>query len=243
MTLSHPFLALHGNLGSPQDWLSLGLGNLTAVDLWAWTDYDFESFADKLAESTSCETKHPILAGYSLGGRLALHALARHPESWGGAVIASAHPGLADLEERRLRRIRDEEWAERVTSWDWTDFLSAWNTQSVLGPPSLTWQHRQAALLQRREQIAMAFRQWSLGIQNDLREVLSTYQRPVLWIVGEQDASYRRLGEEMEDMISHFSLKIVPGCGHRLLDEAPEILRDLICDWMSRMENGNNILS
>src|SRR4029453_9306410 len=49
-----------------------------------------------------------VLAGYSMGGRLALALALRRPERVRSLVLVSASPGLADAEERAARRAADE---------------------------------------------------------------------------------------------------------------------------------------
>src|SRR3989440_724230 len=53
------------------------------------------------------------LAGYSMGGRLALHVAARHPERVLSLVTIGAHAGLDDS-AREGRRNGDEALAERI---------------------------------------------------------------------------------------------------------------------------------
>lgn len=215
-----PIIALHGNLGGAADWEALSLPALRAVDLWEQSSLSFHEFASELATSLIEGLEKPLLAGYSLGGRLALHAMARHPERWGGAVILSAHPGLCCVEERLARRISDEVWARDAREMEWGDFLAKWNRQAVLegGEPTLS----QLALEPQREAVARAFESWSLGRQEDLRRGLSSFHAPVLWITGERDETFTRLGAEMEAVFTHFRHEVVPGCGHRVLREDPE---------------------
>ena len=53
-----------------------------------------------------------MLAGYSMGGRLALALALRHPERVRALVLVSASPGLADAEERAARRAADDALAD-----------------------------------------------------------------------------------------------------------------------------------
>jgi len=217
-----PIVALHGNLGSPADWEALSLPGLRAVDLWEFSSLSFCEFADELATSLTRGLEKPVLAGYSLGGRLALHAMARHPNRWSGAVILSAHPGLCCIEDRLARRISDEIRARDAREMEWGAFVEKWNRQTVLGGAFPT--PSQLALEPRREAIARAFESWSLGRQEDLRRKLSSFHAPVLWVTGENDEKFTRLGAEMADVFTRFRHELIPGCGHRVLQEKPEEL-------------------
>lgn len=211
-------VALHGNLGSAEDWSGIDLQAGRALNLWDHTGNSLAEMADAVAGELSRDFRSPILAGYSMGGRIALHALARHPDRWCGAILLAAHPGLMDAEARRERRATDQIWAERARSWEWERFLALWNAQGVLGPPSPALFQRQLALESNREHIASAFENWSLGCQENLREALVAFRRPVLWIVGEKDSRFLNLGREMTNVFEHVQLYELPGEGHRVLD-------------------------
>ncbi|MDF2376635.1 MAG: alpha/beta fold hydrolase [Verrucomicrobiales bacterium] len=225
---SPPILALHGNLGSSQDWESTCLSNLTAVDLWEYTELDFFEMAHRLATDLSRGMERPVIAGYSLGGRLALHAMAIHPERWGGAVILSAHPGLDCVEDRMARRISDEVWAGRARELPWEKFLAAWNEQGVLADSPVS--DEQTGLASRRGEIALAFETWSLGRQENLRSQLRRFHAPVLWITGETDSKFTVLAEGMGEVFPRFQRATIPGAGHRVLGEGAG---EIISKWLS----------
>ncbi|MCB1093472.1 MAG: hypothetical protein KDL87_18185, partial [Verrucomicrobiae bacterium] len=83
--------ALHGNLGQPSDWDRLGLADLSAADLWEWQErvpgIGLNSFGGAYSQSVGRWDSTSVVMGYSLGGRLALHALLARPELWKGAVV------------------------------------------------------------------------------------------------------------------------------------------------------------
>src|SRR5688572_5941069 len=49
-----------------------------------------------------------VLGGYSMGGRIALHAALAMPDRVGRLVLVGASPGIADPAERVERRAQDE---------------------------------------------------------------------------------------------------------------------------------------
>ncbi len=235
MSGSRDILALHGNLGSPEDWSAAGLPAMRAVDLWDFAELDFHEFAAELAGPLSAGMERPTLVGYSLGGRLALHALALHPQRWGGAVVLAAHPGLRSVEERIARRRSDADWAERARTWPWGEFLADWNGQALFDEASEALLARQHALEARREAVAAAFERWSLGRQADLRPALRAYVGPVRWITGARDGKFTRIAGEMAKVFPDFHHHIVPGRGHRLLESAPEVVPGAIADCLARI--------
>ncbi len=224
MSASPSIVALHGNLGTTADWELPALPDIHAIDLWNHVGLDFDDFADALAGPLTAGLDRPVLAAYSLGGRLALHALAHHPDRWSAAVVISAHPGLCCVEDRIARRSSDAIWAERARTMDWQDFVDSWNAQPLFGQVSAALEVRQAALESRREAIAAAFERWSLGRQDDLRGRLGRFAGPVVWITGEKDERFTRIGAEMAAVFPDFRHVVVPGVGHRVLEEGAEVV-------------------
>ena len=226
---------LHGAVGMADDWRGLAVPGwaVKRVDLWrflACAPMSLEEFGAALnAEASRLPGPHALL-GYSMGGRLGLHALlAGGP--WRAAVIASAHPGLTDEAERRARRERDAEWAAKALRGRWAEFLDEWEAQGVLapgdpGPPDQAAMRMadRATLEIRRQEIARSFIDWSLGTQEALGSRLPEIRVPTLWIAGERDGKFAALVRDAGAGRSGDGLErdapapvwIAPGCGHRV---------------------------
>jgi 2-succinyl-6-hydroxy-2,4-cyclohexadiene-1-carboxylate synthase len=228
---------LHGAVGMAADWrpfakrlAAMGTGS-RAVDLWRFLECQplpLAAFGAALnADAGGGATRGGMaLSGYSMGGRLALHALLETDHPWRAAVIVSAHPGLEDAAEREARYAADAVWAARALSAQWQEFLSAWNAQPVLGTALPREPGAAGSLMQRRREIARSFVDWSLGAQQPLWERLHEITVPVLWVVGEKDAKFRALAERAVALIPRATLAIAPDAGHRVPWEAEDWLAD-----------------
>jgi len=62
----------------------------------------------------SNEASHYLL-GYSLAGRLALHAAIHFPELFKGIIIASADPGIKNDKDRLTRLVKDKKWGGTIS--------------------------------------------------------------------------------------------------------------------------------
>ena len=229
-------VALHGNLGTVDDWELDGELNFTPVDLWQEVkgSCGLEESAADLCAAVSAHEKQMLL-GYSLGGRLALHALLHSVELWSAAVIVSAHPGLSDEAERAARLEKDRAWAERALHDDWDEFLAAWNAQPVFTqPPTGEVMRSQRRLQSSREEVARGFEVWSLGRQRDLVSDLQTCPVPVLWVSGENDAKFSEIASRVADVMPQGEHLALANCGHRVLAEAPDRLAAAIRDFQTR---------
>ncbi len=184
-----------------------------------------------------------VIVGYSLGGRIALHAVTRAPELWDGAVIIGAHPGLSSEEngstERDARLRSDREWAQRFRSDDWNSVLSSWNEQLIFkaglrtGPDLPATPHPIRVESQfSRKSLGDIMEGCSPGVQKDLRPALSKLEFPVLWIAGERDAKFCAVNEEMVRLNLRFKRLVVPHAGHRVLWEQPEAISGAIAQTL-----------
>jgi 2-succinyl-6-hydroxy-2,4-cyclohexadiene-1-carboxylate synthase len=223
---------LHGAVGMAADWrgftkqLSAGGIGSRAVDLWRFLEcgpMPLPVFAKALNADAHGEVSRGhgrTLLGYSMGGRLALHALLEKDHPWQAAVIVSAHPGLKSDDELADRRRSDAEWATQSLTGNWQEFLHAWNSQSILGDALQRDAPASGQLIMRRREIARSFVDWSLGAQLPLWDRLGEISVPVLWIAGENDPKFKVLAETAVSLMPNAVLRIAPDSGHRVPWEA-----------------------
>ena len=222
---------LHGAVGVAADWRGLAkrlaaaaIGS-RAVDLWRFLEegpQPLAGFGKALNADAGGEVfrgSGRSLLGYSLGGRLALHALLENGHPWQAAVLVSAHPGLEAVAERAARLEVDAAWAARAFGGDWPQFLDAWNAQPVLGTTLIREAAAARALVSRRREVARSFMDWSLGAQQALWPRLGEIAIPVLWVAGERDDKFLALAKRAVALSPHARLAVAPACGHRVPGE------------------------
>ena len=221
--------------GLAETWRAAG-HEVEAVDLWSYQENggtSFEEFASAFNARVRKDDKDAYLVGYSMGGRLALHALLDDPELWKGAVLAGAHPGLTDEAGRITRMGQDAEWAAMALTAPWAQFVAKWNTQGVLRPQEeLTGWADRSVLENRRQEVVLSFMHWSLGKQEDLRSRLAGVQCPTLWVSGSEDEKFGPLVAECAGLVPGGEHKIVAGAGHRLPWEKSEDFGQIVEDGL-----------
>jgi 2-succinyl-6-hydroxy-2,4-cyclohexadiene-1-carboxylate synthase len=165
------------------------------------------------------------LAGYSMGGRIALHvalALAPRVER---LVLVGASPGLADAGERDLRRSADEALAGEIETTAIEDVADRWAaTTSVLSeqPASVRAAARTDRLRSTPAGLACALRGLGTGVLPSLWDRLAELTVPVTLIVGERDGKFRKIAEQMAPRFgAACEIVVVPGAGHAVHLEAP----------------------
>ncbi len=235
---------LHGAVGMASDWRDLASRfaksgiSTRAVDLWRFleegplslTDFGRALNADAGAEVFRATGR--ALLGYSMGGRLALHALLEKNNLWQAAVIVSAHPGLESEAERATRRSVDGSWATRSLTESWPAFLTAWNAQEIFKGSTQRDPAASAQLATRRREIAQSYVNWSLGAQEPLWDRLSEISIPVLWIAGENDAKFLELAQRVVPLMPKAHLAIAPGSGHRVPWESSEWFAQTVTSFL-----------
>jgi 2-succinyl-6-hydroxy-2,4-cyclohexadiene-1-carboxylate synthase len=220
-------IALHGFLGEAKDFLPLELEglyaphlcHLGAAPLWSWA----QRFNRHII-------KPPVLLGYSMGGRLALHCIISAPQRYKAAIIIAAHPGLKKNTQQEDRALYDQQWATTFLHKPWQELMQAWNDQEIL---------RSSQPIERREEdfdrayLARCLRYFSLGEQDYLVPLLNNLELPILWLSPENEA----------DKVSHLSLKnplskllTITHGSHRCLFEKPKIMSSIIRSFITKIK-------
>jgi 2-succinyl-6-hydroxy-2,4-cyclohexadiene-1-carboxylate synthase len=217
---SYQLHALHGFLGSPDDWYSFGFArkdNFCTVDLFKdlpiipfvqWAGI----FNRRVAVGSNNASNH-ILMGYSLGGRLGLHALLQNPKQWKAAIFISTHPGLKLIEERQSRRRSDKQWAEKFEHESWDSLMERWNAQAVFKPETAV---KRLEAAYSRQLLSSALVTWSLGVQHVVTPELCALDKPILWMVGAEDIKFLQEAQQLRFKHPHSRLCVISGAGHRI---------------------------
>jgi 2-succinyl-6-hydroxy-2,4-cyclohexadiene-1-carboxylate synthase len=171
-----------------------------------------------------------VLAGYSMGGRLALQVALAHPERVAALVLVGASPGIADPVERAARACDDEALAAEIEAGTIEEFAARWARQPLLrGQPAAVAQAAHADRLRNQPAgLAAALRGLGPGEMEPLWSRLAELRPPATLVVGERDARYRKLAERMAALMPRAEVVVVPAAGHAVHLEAPAIVAQAI---------------
>jgi len=229
-----PLVFLHGSVADPSVWLGLRKwmgAKAIGWDLLVDADLSFDGWTQRFVTAMrrlGRASGPPVVVGYSLGARMALHALQAAPELFSAAVLVGPNPGMGDPGERSRRLGRDRQWARKAREMSWQSFLDEWDAQSVLQgslDPAVVrpWQQSRLALEARRLAVARTFEMWSPGIQQSLVTRLSKVSLPVMLVAGGEDERYARMAVELAGLMPEAESWVVAGAGHRLPWELPGV--------------------
>lgn len=225
---SYKIYALHGFLGLPSDWdpfkfvdKPLQLEN-EQLDFWDW--------AAKFNRKNSNKETKKILVGYSLGGRLAMHALLENPDNWFGAILISAHPGLDLNQDKEARLENDRRWAQRFLNDPWELLMADWNKNPVF--QNLAFPFPREEHLFNRKILAEQLIRWSLGKQESLALRLKNLKIPLMFMVGTLDTKFCELAKKFT---SSFQVSMIPEAAHRVPWDQPKLFEEQVTKFIEEI--------
>jgi 2-succinyl-6-hydroxy-2,4-cyclohexadiene-1-carboxylate synthase len=246
-------LFLHGFMGSSADWRETMamMGDQTfsiAVDLPGHgaslglppDTYTIEG-ATRAVISTleALEVVRPVVAGYSMGGRLALYLALRYPNRCTGLFLESASPGLERSSERAARRAADESKAERLESGDFEAFLQDWYSQPLFAPlardEDLLYRTIEARRRNVPGELARSLREMGTASQPSMWGEMEHLSVPTLAVAGGLDEKYAGISSRMASINPRLKSAVVPGAGHAVHAETPAAYISLLWRFVDRL--------
>ena len=204
---------------------------------FSWGDDPFLAVSEALAAILDAEQcADADLAGYSMGGRLALFSALYKPTRWKRLVLIGASPGLEAEAEVAARQAWDAAWAERFKQERLADVLADWYDMPLFA--SLRHHPAFSSMWQRRlqndgDRVAEALGQLGTGQQPRLWDRLSELSTPTLVLAGEKDEKYVRLAGAMAHRASTITASVLPEAGHAIHQEQPASLAQEICTFFT----------
>ncbi len=224
-----PVLFFHGFWGQSSDWDFLKAHHFqnnfqavpymqipelsSTVHIMNWGAHFLKWKSQKWGEA-------PIRAvGYSQGGRLLLQAFQQNPSCFQQLILISSHPGFQNPEEREARIKSDKIWAQKFRTLSWAELDRQWNSQAVFQMKVSPLRKNSE---QDRESLALCFENWSLGYQQDFREIINQYPDKISIILGDEDAKY--VGVYRDFLKDTSRLRMEKGAAHRVPFDQPKSL-------------------
>lgn len=168
--------------------------------------------------------------GYSMGGRMLLHAALLFPERFRSLTLIGATAGIPAGSERAARLVADAQLAERLESGGLEAFLEFWLGLDLFASLPTDAAMREERLTNRVGGLASSLRQCGTGNQFPLWEHLVGINVPVQVIAGASDAKFTALGQRMVEALPNARFASVPG-GHAVHSEAPVAVAELVADF------------
>lgn len=242
------YVLLHGFTGAVSAWDEV----VSGLDGAAWgvhlpghhphspaprLDASFDDVADGIAAHLSARLRgrQARLVGYSLGARLALSLMLRHPRLWACGTLIGCHPGLRDAAARSARADADARWEDMLRRQMLADFNRAWAAQPLFASQQAAAPHRLAAQEAARAAhdppaLAAMLRATSLARMPERWSALGGLAMLSTWVAGAADAKFTALAQQAAGMAPHGRCVTLAGVGHNPLLEAPARVAALLCE-------------
>ncbi len=185
------------------------------------------TFAGCARDVLACAPEVPFtLAGYSLGGRVALHVALAVPERVARLVLVATTAGIDHPGERAERAAADEALAARAERMDPEEFARVWQAQPIFAetPPAAAAAWSEDLRRTSPRDLAAVLRGIGTGAMEPLWSRLRELPMPCDVVVGERDAKFLAFGERLVATLPQGRLHVVAGAGHGVPREAPEAL-------------------
>ena len=247
-----PIILLHGFTGDTTTMRGLsdsldGCGRRILVDLIGHGksdaphrhSYPMDEAVQQVRSLAETLDEPPVLIGYSLGGRVAISA-AVNGMSLRGLVTIGGRAGIADPEERTLRRFADDALADDIEEKGIAWFVDHWAnrpfyaSQKTLGSSHLA-ESRTQRLGNSCHALAASLRGMGVAVQEPLGELLPRIDTPTLVMVGELDVRFRECADQLLCGIPNAELAVVPIAGHAAHLEAPSETARAIRGFLTRI--------
>ncbi len=179
----------------------------------------------------------PIIIGYSMGGRVALHYAIARPKSVRALVLIGTTPGIYDEREKEDRRRADYALADEIIKFGIEAFANKWECRPVITTQNLIPEKHQKAIKERRRMnrpigLANSLRGFGTGMMNPVWDKLRSINCRQLLVTGELDSKFARFAKLMQkesDLTHHVS---IPKVGHAVHLESPVLFTNLLEDFL-----------
>lgn len=187
-----------------------------------------------------------LLAGYSMGGRIAFETAAREDGlPLAGLVLESAGLGPADDAERAAYRRRNEAWARDLRACGVAAFMDEWESLPLFAsqralPDDVRRRVRARRLAHGPEELARLFEGVGAHRQMARDEALEALARrmdaglAVLYIHGALDAKYAAVARRFMRELPAARVVAIAHAGHDVHLEAPRAFAAACADFVGR---------
>src|SRR5438094_979884 len=177
------------------------------------------------------------VAGYSMGGRLALHLTTRRPDRVLSLLTIGAHAGL-DEDAREGRRRGDEALAERIERDGVESFVNYWGSLPLFAGverrgPAYVAEVRAERLRNHVAGLACSLRGMGAGAMHPLWDELTRVNVPCTFVAGQLDHGYVASARRLAATVPHGRIELVLRAGHAAHQERPDAFARVLASHLA----------
>ncbi|GAC1511115.1 MAG: 2-succinyl-6-hydroxy-2,4-cyclohexadiene-1-carboxylate synthase [Candidatus Dormibacteraceae bacterium] len=246
-----PVTLLHGFTQNGRSWLEI-ISRMPAGFMWIVPDLrghgETRTRPDAVCTMDACTrdlemlwdhlgVNRTDLAGYSMGGRLALHVAARRPHRILSLLTIGAHAGL-EGEARAGRQLGDDALAHRIENEGLEAFVNYWSGLPLFAGldrrgPAFVAQVRAERMTNHVAGLACSLRGMGAGSMEPLWDDLSHVTFPCTFVAGQLDHGYVSSARRLAATVPNARVEVVPRAGHTVHQERPEAFAHILAGHLT----------
>ncbi len=173
------------------------------------------------------------LLGYSMGGRLALAYALAYPQEVQQLILESSSYGECDAKNRVNRRNHDIWLANSILENGIEWFNDYWSNLDLFASQSHLSLRVREKISERRlrnapHALANTLLGTGQGVYPCLKNQISDLSMPILYINGEYDEKYLKVGQEFTQLNPRIRREIITGAGHNTHIENPNRFSEIV---------------
>ncbi len=172
-----------------------------------------------------------VVIGYSLGGRLAMQAIADAPCLWDAGILIGAHPGFKTEQEKNDSLSFDLKWAEKFKQESFNSLLKEWNSLLIFGNKPNDFMPDQKY----KNIYSEICKNYSKGLQPDLTEKIIKSGVPILYISGSNDLKYKTIGNSLANISKNIKHVVIENSFHRVPWENKNVFIKTVNDFLQNL--------
>lgn len=246
-----PIVCLHGFAEDLSTWGSITLDKyqMVLIDLPGHGQSDKPEMMEQYRLPIVIDHLHALiryldlqaytLMGYSMGGRIALSYTLAYPNEVDRLILESSSYGECGILSRYKRRRNDAELARKIqeNGIEWFERFwaeqSIFQTQSTL-PPQIRQKIKERRLQNETHALANTLLANGQGTFPCLKRRMDHIKVPILYICGEKDHKYRKIGSAMQCRNKNTVTSIITSAGHNTHIERPELFTEAVTRFLNK---------
>ena len=177
-----------------------------------------------------------VYVGYSMGGRLCLHAAAMYPAQVGALALVGVSPGIADEGMRAARQAADEQLADHIEQIGVAAFLDEWLARPLFAGLIVDEEERVDRCRNSADGLASSLRLAGTGAQASLWPRLRELTMPILTMAGELDTKFAAIGRKMASAVSAGHFEAIAAAGHAAHLQNPDEVIAVMEHWLQTID-------
>jgi 2-succinyl-6-hydroxy-2,4-cyclohexadiene-1-carboxylate synthase len=182
----------------------------------------------------AAEGEGAVLCGYSLGGRLAIHAALREPARYSGLITVGASAGLDERAARAERARADEKIAAWMETAPIEEVVALWERQPLFADQSdaLLERQREGRLSHDPRELALLLRSAGQGAIDPAWYGLGRLELPWLALAGARDERYSAAARRIVREAPRARVEVIPEAGHAAQLQQPQAVAALVVEFL-----------